>query len=452
MTDDSWRDTVRIATEPMWEAEVVARLGQPPPEPSVWVTDLLDLRPAYFRRRFRVPTDRARKLRQAAGRDLHALIGSALAAPGYLEVRVRRQGIVGQIDLFEDAPTELKTTENLPEPESIRSTRGAYLDQLAMYCALTERPQGRLIVVEITDGRPGRCQVFEVGFRSIDALKEEMVGRAGVFRAADAKNSPEGLPRCAWFGRGCEFQEARVCDCTGEEPFAATRLRDEVHHLALEAGATRELEARLRALAEVAESPVVQRFRDLLYPRRAYFERREPGVDEEGPTVQVREGPRDLYREIVDALEDGGPGPLARVPVPTGEPSERVACLEGRPFLLKVTRFPRHYRVDELLDRQPQYFLELGFRCAALAREDGWLFLGYERAESPRDRLRVYHVTFAPIDPIAALAAERGEALARALKSGSPAGLPSCPGWMVSGCPYRERCGCGGDAVARSSP
>ncbi|HYK93419.1 MAG TPA: hypothetical protein VEY07_05190 [Thermoplasmata archaeon] len=168
-----------------------------------------------------------------------------------------------------------------------------------------------------------------------------------------------------------------------------------------------------------------------------------PAEGPEPAPVRLAEPPPDLYREIMDALEGSGSDELSRVPVPTGEPLERVSCLDGRPFLLKVTRFPRPYAAGELLERQPQYLLELGFRCALVGADSGWLLVGYDRVAAHRDRLRIYRVEFSPLETFSDLAMDRIEGIARAVREGRPEALPACPSWMYSGCPYRERCGCG---------
>ncbi|HYK93418.1 MAG TPA: hypothetical protein VEY07_05185 [Thermoplasmata archaeon] len=264
-----WRAAVRIQPEPLRESDLLARLAQGTSESAVWVTDLLDPRPAFYRRRVRVPVSPERRARQASGRQLHALIGSALAAPGVLEVRVRREGVVGQIDLLEKEPTELKTTESLPDPGTLRSSRASYLDQLGLYGALTGRDRGRLVVVEVVEGAPRRCQVYLVRFRAASELLDEMRRRARAFRAADEQNTPRDLPRCAWFGRGCEFQEARACECRGDEAPASDAVVGCVESIDLSEPLGLALEARLRSLAAVDVPATIERFRDLLNPRRA---------------------------------------------------------------------------------------------------------------------------------------------------------------------------------------
>ncbi len=445
MEEPAWRATVLVEADEALAGQLVERLERGPAEPSVWVTDLLDPRPAFYRRRVRVPTPPERRERQSVGRALHALIGSVLAAPGYLEVRVRREGIVGQVDLLEQEPTELKTTASLPEPASLIERRASYLAQLAMYCALTDRPAGRLVVVQAADGTPGPCQVYEVRFRSLAPILERMRARAASLRTADAENRPDALPRCGWYGRGCEFQLAGVCSCTGAEPPAADLLGEEVEAVRMNPGLTEGLASQLAGLSGIVGPPAVERFRDLLYPRRAYFERTEPPPEAEGAEeapVPVKER-ADLYRSLLDALEGGPPGEATRVPVPTGEPLERVACLNGRPLLVKVTRAPRSRGPSELLSAQPHYFLDLGFRCASIGQPEGLLVLGYERLEDPRERVRAYRVRFTPLEVVGGLASDRAAARARALVTAQPATLPACPDWMFRDCPYRERCGCG---------
>ncbi|HTT35850.1 MAG TPA: hypothetical protein VMH78_08310, partial [Thermoplasmata archaeon] len=210
MDGPDWRATVRL--EPA--AEITDAIDRRRPlvarEGTVSVTELVDPRPAFFRRRSPVPVPPGRRRRQAAGRALHERIGSALAAPGHREIRVRRGGIVGFVDLVEELPIELKTTERLPADGPIAESRPSYLEQLAWYCALLGADRGRLLVVADDGGRPGACRVFDVAIADRDRLLEELDRRAAALRSALAAGSPDLLPRCRWVGRGCEFASAGV--------------------------------------------------------------------------------------------------------------------------------------------------------------------------------------------------------------------------------------------------
>lgn len=439
-----WREMVRPSPDAELAARLEAGLRAPVGPRSIWVTDLLDLRPAFFRRRFQVPPGPERRARQEDGRRLHARIGLALGRPGQVELRVRRDGVVGQIDVFAGDPVEIKTTESLPEPSTLVHSRPSYIEQLAMYCALTRRGTGRLLVVKAEGGEPGAVQVFDAGFPAPEDVWNAMNARAEALREADRSDRPDGLPRCSWFQRGCEFQEAGVCGCTGSEPPASPLVNSAAVDVAFRPEVAEEIGRRLGAASDPTEAPVAERFRDLLFPRRAFFERTEPPREPAGesPVVAPVANGRDLYRQILDALETNPPGPLTREVAVDGDPVESVSCLSGRPYLLKVTRAGRRRTPGELLEGQPHYFLDLGLRCAALGRPEGWLILGYERLSDPVEQLQVLSVRFDPGPPVEELETRRN-ALRRAVAERAPSDLPACPGWMYSDCPYRGRCGCG---------
>lgn len=443
-----WRSTVRVTRHDSLGRELLARRPADATSAAVRVTDLLDLRPAFYRSRVALPVSPKRRARQEVGRDLHVLLGGALAPPGQFELRFQRDGMVGQLDWLDEGPTELKTTEGPLPPEVEVAARTGYLDQLAMYCALVDRPSGRLLVVETADGAPKQGMAIAVEYTGADGIRAEMHRRAALLREAFARGEPDRLPRCAWFGRGCEFQQARLCRCTGSEIPAVPIGEHSVESIALDEGRTSRLNGVLTAIAAGAGRRVVRRFRDLTYPRRVYFERRREVPSE--PTVDLGPSPerRALFRSLIELIESGPPGEVTRVPLGGDGPIEAVSCLQGRPYLVKSTGVRSHYSDHDLLARQPQYLLELGLRCAALGRPDGWLVVAYERAGRLEQSLDAFEVEFDPMDAILEESRHRASALAEALAHDRPEVAPACPSWMFAGCPYRDECACGTDAGA----
>lgn len=443
-----WTGCVRIDPAEAVREELVARAEAAPPERSVWVTDLVDLRTAYWRSVAPLPPTPERAEVMAAGRELHHLVERALAAPRYLEVRLSRDGIVGQVDLFEDRPTELKTTTPLPPLDGLTAARPAYFEQLGMYSALLGRPETRLLLVDGSDPAAPDVAVLDCRFGPLDAVDRAMRSRAERLREALARGDPSGLPRCPWFERGCEFRAGGVCSCQGTEPPADLAIRDALAEVVPRPEEAAEIRSRLVAAFAQPPDDSVRRVRDLLYPRRAYFERTVPVAQAPAGPPLSRDG---LHRFLTDLLEGGPAGEVTRVPTLSGEPEESIGCFRGDPFLLRTTRAGSVIPRAELVSRSPQYLLDLGLRCAALERPTGWLFLGYERAPTWADRLRVYRVRFDPFAPIADLARGRAGALRHALRAKEPRDLPTCPGWMYEGCPYAPACGCGGSALGRSN-
>lgn len=436
-----WRATVQVRRADEWSARWAT--AEAAGERPVGVTDLLDLRTAHFRRMHPLPLPPEQQARLTGGRELHAEIGARLARrPEQVEVRLRRDGIVGQIDWIDDVPAELKTTANVPDPAALRTSRPQYLEQLAMYCAMTGSDQGRLLVVPSAGTPVEAAYCVRVRFAEPSTVWPEMQRRAGLLRAAEASGDATALPRCRWFERGCPYREARICPCTGEEPSAVPLATDRLTSLEPDEAATTSLR---RALAEVnaLPAPFPERFTDLIYPRRAFYRQNEvaPPAATSG---WVRSAERDrLFRRIVEGLESTDPAGQGRWMPSHGSVREAVPRVEGRPYLIKITRAAPRTTVAALLADQSQYFLELGLRCQAVDEPSGWLILGYEGGRTDRAAISVFDVRFEPLDVVRRFAEAREAELKRAVADRAGGGLAACPGWMYRDCPYRAACGCG---------
>lgn len=436
-----WAAALSVREVPEVENELRSRYLQSRGQRAVGVTDLLALRPAYYRRvgpPAPIPPDRQQRLDQ--GRALHRELGARLANEGTLEARVRREGLVGRIDLLSDVPVEVKTSGSLVPAETLLQARPEHLEQLAMYCALTGLSAGRLLTLAVDSGRVTAVQAVQCRFHDTDRLLLRMQQRAQGLREAVSQRSPDRLPRCPWFGRGCEFRAASACSCSGEEPMDSPPLSD-----ALEQWDERpDLSERVRSLfPEPLPTDVVMvgRFRELMYPRRTYFERTQPRATEPEAPPSPAEAP-DLYARLTEAVESGPAGEVGRLVSHSREPEEEVVGFRGNPFLVKTSRAGSRLRPAELARRAPQYAEELGLRCAVTGASFGLVVMGYERAEDVRDRFQVLGVTFETLTPFSRLFRERRSALATAIERRVPDPLPSCPEWMTRDCPYRTVCGC----------
>jgi hypothetical protein len=442
----SWVRTVTVREDLAVATELLARLAAGSGQRSIGVTDLVSLRRAYYRYLApELPIPAARQARLDQGRAVHRALAGRLAREGVLEARVRREGIVGRIDILADVPIEVKTAGSFVAPDELAQKRPDHLEQLAMYCALVGGWSGRLLTLLADEQGVHDVQALDVPFGSPERVLNEMRGRAERLRAAWAEARPDRLARCPWFGRGCEFEESRVCGCTGEEPVEPPAILDEVGPIA----GREDVQARLRPLvigaAAFSRPFTLGRFREALYPRRAFFDRTNPAELVASPTPEPRPLPPlpDLYARLTEALESGPPGEVAGLPPRWEEPDEEVVGFRGQPLLVRTSRGWARYRPEELVARQPQYALELGLRCAVTGTDRGRLVVGFERAETDRDRLQVLELTFGSVTPFSRFLRERSRALATALRDQSPLGLASCPEWMANDCPYRAACGCG---------
>ena len=443
-----WEAVVSVQGNAALEQELVARLDRGGGQRSVGVTDLISLRRAFYRATApAVPIPPARQARLDQGRALHRTLGVRLAHEGTLEARVRRDGLVGRIDILSELPIEVKTATALVEPSDLPSLRPDHIEQLGMYCALVDRPAGRLLTLVAGPEGVSEVQAVDVSFRSTAGILSEMRHRADLLRAAWAEVRVDNLPRCPWYGRGCEFEEASVCTCTGKEPPVPHPIPGEVDTIVAREDVRDRVRLTLSDSAQAVEPTPVARFREILYPRRAYFDRTAPArVPTPAPPREVSppSPTPDLYARLSEALESGPAGEVARLPARSAEPEDEVVGFRGRPILMRTSRAWARFREDELVRRAPQYALELGMRCATTGTDSGLVVVAFERAKTDRDRLQVLELRFASLTPFSRLFRERGSALAAAVRDRAPSTLPACPGWMATDCPYRSECGCAG--------
>lgn len=235
-----------------------------------------------------------------------------------------------------------------------------------------------------------------------------------------------------------------MCDCSGVELPAPPTIVARATSLRDRSDIGSRIGARLSEVPGGTEAPTIARFRELLYPRRAYFESRSPG-----PPRPVRSptDPLDSYGRVMAAAEAGPVGEVARLPPRLLEPEEEVAGFRGTPYLVRSSRAQTRAAASALLASQPQYALELGFRCVATGTDRAFLFLARERATHDHDRVQVFEYRFSPSSVFSRIWRERVRQLRAAFGSGDPRELPPCPEWMYADCTYRAECECGASGV-----
>ncbi|MCI4362729.1 MAG: hypothetical protein L3K13_00245 [Thermoplasmata archaeon] len=417
-------------------ARLRAALEAGPAQRSVWVTDLVDPRIAYFRSIAPVEPTADVVARRESGRVVHDRVERLLAGPEHRELRVGQDGIIGRIDLLFDRPTELKSTAKLPEVDRLAESRPSFIEQLGAYCALLGRPGGRLLLVQTQEGAPASVRAVDCEFTDLPGLRASLLESADRLRAALARRDPTGLPRCAWFHRGCEFEEARICPCNGSEPLPAAPARERLLRLEANAAVAEEVEARLRAPSPVLAEEPVRTFSELLYPRQTYFERIEAPRQ---PTARFPG--TDLWRRVRDAMEAALGADLEDRRGASGEPAEAVSCYLGEPLLVKTSRARFRTPPELLPNRMPHYFVELGLRAGALGTDGGWIVLAYEFPESGTGPVEMLRVRFPAPAELGTHLRELCEQFHEALRRHDPSELPPCPEWKFVDCPYRELCG-----------
>ena len=174
-----------------------------------------------------------------------------------------------------------------------------------MYAALVERPDGRLIVVRAPSDRAPGARVWDVTFGSLPTIRAEMALRADALRYAREVASPEGLPRCAWFDRGCAYRREGACRCAGSEPEISSAVLEEVGRPVFQTEVAAHVE-RLLGPGTVAPGEVT-RYRELAYPRRAYFDGIESGAERSAEGSRSGGAPDETWGAVLAVLEDGPP-------------------------------------------------------------------------------------------------------------------------------------------------
>ena len=408
------------------------------PPYRVSVTDLLNLKQAYFKRKYPeiVPPLEKQQL-MWAGTGFHRTFGSAVSGEEYLEQFVEAEGIVGKIDIYEKIPVEVKTTSTPIDTRDSLQHRPAYIEQLGMYCAMVKAHEGEIIIYQRQrEESPSTSPlvVYHVSFPDLEAIREEMRRRRDLLVQALISNDPSNLPVCPWLNRGCDYSQ--VCDCASTSVPASHEIAELAGEVYVDSTTCQRL------LSKMAHSQPPQLFgiNDIVFPRKAYFKRLKfveevPGDREEHLRSMDERGFLDALR---DSLRYGAPGEAQRIPVQYSPLADLVQIWQDLPTILRDPKFSSLVERERLPRAFSHYFLRLGFDCALTENPKGRLLLYYVRVPKEDAKLMVYDVSFRKLDAIRAEALRRVELLE---KAETVFQLPKCPSWLCSYCDYRVECG-----------
>jgi hypothetical protein len=274
-----------------------------------------------------------------------------------------------------------------------------------------------------------------VEFADLSPIRAEMLRRRDLFRDALERGDPAALPQCEWFGRNCDY--GAICHCDTAPTITRVVPPDGCHIERDDAVETKFLEQ----LSTSADRPSGFRLNDLVFPRKAAFERQTPDEEDE-PTNAIELRLRDLERQgfrgtLQRALRFGIPGAFKNQPVTLRSLVDRVGLFRETPTLMRVSKFRDMVDRDRLPQAMGHYFDRLAFECALSGHDRGRLVLYYEVLG---EKFMVYDVGF---KNTAAVLAEADRRLGLLESGAPPFELPACPSWMAKFCRYKDRCGCG---------
>jgi len=418
--------------------ELAGAVGKQRGRRRISVTDLVNTRQAFFRRtRPEIQPSPDHLQAMLSGTGFHDLFGKAVSTDEFTEQFVEMESIVGKIDIYKDVPTELKTTSFLPD--DIGASRPGYIDQLGMYCAMTRASTGRLIIYK----RPGRVQpgalsAYDVAYSDLNAIVSDMRRRRDLLQEALMTGNPSGLPVCEWFESGCDYEI--VCGCAQAVDSGRVVPAD-----AVTVTENRGLVASLSAQLGGRPRPTNQfRLNDLVFPRKAAFERKVIDEHDESSETDVEArlahlDKQGFYGALSEAIRFAVPGAFARTVVELRTVRGWVNTYCGIPTIVRSTKLADLVDRRKVSDVFGHYVDRLAIECALTGHEVGRIVVYYQ--SMPDEKFMVYDVGFARLKEIVA-EADRRLAL---LEAGAPtADLPPCPPWMAKFCSFAPGCGCGG--------
>lgn len=413
------------------------------PPYRISVTDLTNLKQAYFRRKYPeiVPPLEKQQL-MWAGTGFHKTFGSAVSSEEYLEQFVEAEGVVGKVDIYDRIPVEVKTTSRPVDAENLLQQRPTYVEQLGMYCAMVNAHDGEIIVYQRQVDDPSSASpllVYHVTFPDLEAVRSEMRRRRDLLLEALTSNDPGNLPACIWFNRQCDY--SRVCDCKTTSQQAAHEIAALASEIYLDTTTSQQL---LSKMAQPHRSRVF-RINDVVFPRKAFFERMKAreaaqagGVSEEKGEYLRSMDERGFLDALRHSLRYGAPGEAQRIPVRHASLADLVQIWQNIPTILRDPKFSSLVERERLPRAFPHYFLRLAFECALTDHSRGRLLIYYVKVPKEDAKLMVYDVTFRNLDAIRAEALRRVDLLE---KGRTALELPKCPSWLCSYCDYRVECG-----------
>ncbi len=428
-----------VANRTVREA-ILSRLRSQSSTGSISVTNLVFPRQAYWKLKYpdiEWPLERRESM--IAGQAFHRHFLNRVAREATVEQTLHWQGIIGRVDIYEDLPLEVKSTDTPIAPEDIKRIRPSYLEQLGIYCSMAGWERGYLLIFN-RSGEPVLV-AGSVAFDFLSGIRREVLRRRDAFKRALTQDDPSVLPQCPFAGTTCVFFNQGLCDCDPDEPkaFPIADLGSLTPNPDLAEAFRRRYEQSLTQ--PEAEYMTIE---DLVRPRHAFLLKTSPLNKEEERDVAKDLRSADsyaFYKEFKRQCFAGSDyraerkehdGVRARIEFHDG----RVLGFTKSSFIEPVKRYLITRTFKEPL-------LRLGFKCALAEKGRARLVVWYPNIPLENERVLVYDLSLQDLRAFKEEMERRIQAFRLAEETGDFSILPKCVPWRTKYCEYSSSCGCG---------
>lgn len=128
-----------------------------------------------------------------------------------------------------DSIIELKTKKIIPEDvEKIWFSFPQDLEQLAFYSVIHPDFPKINYLIFMKDSSPYEIKVFRMEIKDMGRIKSLLKQRISLLDKAIKEQNPSILGKCRYFGRDCEFEKSKACNCAELEPISKEQLEKSI--------------------------------------------------------------------------------------------------------------------------------------------------------------------------------------------------------------------------------
>lgn len=178
--------------------------------------------------------------------------------------------VSGKYDMrLGDSIIEFKTKpESVPDEETVFEKYPQDLEQLIFYAALSPREAKTHYLVFQLDHQPYGLFVFRAEIRDLGMIRNILRQRVDNLDKALQNSDPAKLGMCRYYEPGCDFEKAKVCNCSTLEKLSVKSIR---RAISLTIDEEKKVELESFMLKEGKSSGELLHPWNLLVPRRHFL-------------------------------------------------------------------------------------------------------------------------------------------------------------------------------------